>query len=156
MQKIFLSFFYVGFIKYAPGTFGSIFGAIFGFFIYQIGAFTLFLSSILLFLVSIKIIDKFEAQHQIHDPKFIVIDEVAGVWLAMSICGESLIAMLFSLIFFRIFDIAKPSLIGKIDKTVKGGLGVMGDDMAAGAVAGIFAAVFYNIFLKFEWFANLV
>lgn len=155
MQKIFLTFFYVGLIKYAPGTFGSIFGAIFGFFIYQISAFTLFLASILLFLVSINIINNYEAKAQIHDPKFIVIDEVAGVWLAMSICGQSIIAMILSLIFFRIFDITKPSFIGKIDKNIKGGLGVMGDDMAAGAVAGVFGAIFYNILLKFEWFINL-
>lgn len=150
MQKLFLTFFYLGLIKPAPGTWGSIGGAICGYFIYQyISATTLFLASILLCLVSINIINDYEKKIKIHDASFIVIDEVAGVWLAISICGYDILATLFSLLFFRIFDITKPSVIGRIDKNINGGLGVMGDDMAAGAVAGVFSAVLYQILSHF-------
>ena len=52
-------------------------------------------------------------------------------------------------IFFRLFDIWKPSIIGKIDRDVKGGLGVMGDDVVAGFAAGIASAGVYQLLLKF-------
>ena len=52
-------------------------------------------------------------------------------------------------IFFRIFDIWKPSIIGKIDREVKGGLGVMGDDVVAGIFAGICTAGVWQLIEKF-------
>ena len=51
--------------------------------------------------------------------------------------------------FFRLFDIWKPSFIGKIDRDVKGGLGVMGDDVLAGIAAGIATAGVYQLIEKF-------
>ena len=54
-----------------------------------------------------------------------------------------------SVVLFRVFDIYKPSIIGRIDKNVKGGLGVMGDDIAAGVVAGVASGVVYGLMLKF-------
>jgi phosphatidylglycerophosphatase A len=51
--------------------------------------------------------------------------------------------------FFRLFDIWKPSIIGKIDRDVKGGLGVMGDDVLAGIAAGIASAGVYQLIEKF-------
>jgi phosphatidylglycerophosphatase A len=54
--------------------------------------------------------------------------------------------MIFSLIYFRVFDIWKPSIIGKIDREVKGGLGVMGDDLLAGVVAVICSGVTYELY----------
>lgn len=150
MYKFFVTFFYVGLLKPAPGTWGSVAGAICGYFIYELlSRETLFLASILLFLVSIKIIDEYERQTQIHDASHIVIDEVAGVWLAISLGAGGILACILALIFFRIFDITKPSLIGKIDKNVKGGLGVMGDDMLAGLVAGLVAGVLWVLLDKY-------
>lgn len=151
MQKIFLTFFYSGCMKKAPGTFGTIAALIPAFFILKyLGVQTLFLLSVLIFLVSIRIIDDYEEKSGIHDDKHIVIDEAAGVFLALAICGQSLFTFIFSFIMFRIFDIKKPSIIGKIDKKVKGGLGVMLDDMIAGAFAGLFCAVVYGFLLRFE------
>jgi len=43
------------------------------------------------------------------------------------------------------FDIYKPSIIGRIDKNVKGGWGVMGDDLAAGFVAGVCSIITYHL-----------
>lgn len=153
MQKIFLTFFYSGLLKPAPGTWGSIAGAIPGILIlYTLGDTTLFLASILLFLVSIKIIDNYEKNGGEHDTSSIVIDEVAGVWLAISISSNTWLQMILSVIFFRMFDILKPSIIGKIDRDVKGGLGVMGDDMVAGAFGGLLSAIIYYVLTKFTDF----
>lgn len=154
MQKLFLTFFYSGCAKRTPGTFGTLAALIPAFFILKyLGVQTLFLLSILIFLVSIRIIDDYEKKSGIHDDKHIVIDEVAGVFLALAICGETLFTFLLSFVMFRIFDIKKPSIIGKIDKKVKGGLGVMLDDIAAGTFAGLFCAVVYGFLLRFELLA---
>ncbi len=146
MQKLFLTFFYMGLLRPAPGTWGSLGGAVTGYFIYHyVGDQTLFLASFALFLFSINIINDYERKIGAHDPSEIVIDEVAGVWLAISVSGGSLLATALSFAFFRLLDITKPSIIGKIDRDVKGGLGVMGDDMVAGAFAGIFSAIVCNL-----------
>ncbi len=141
MQKLFLTFFYSGLSPYAPGTAGSILAGIVGFIILQyFHTDTLFLLTILITLIAIKEINKYEAKTHSHDDKSIVIDEVVGLWLAFILSSNTLTQMLLSFIYFRIFDIWKPSLIGKIDKDIKGGLGVMGDDILAGILAGICSA----------------
>ncbi len=98
---------------------------------------TLFLGAIFIGLIAIAQIDKEEEESKIHDSSYIVIDELVGMWLAMAISGLSLAGVILSFIFFRIYDITKPSLIGKIDKEVKGGLGVVADDALAGILAGL-------------------
>ncbi len=106
---------------------------------------TLFLAAIFIGLIAIVQIDKEEEESKIHDSSYIVIDELVGMWLAMAISGLSLVGVVLSFIFFRIYDITKPSLIGKIDKEVKGGLGVVADDALAGVLAGLSALLVINI-----------
>ncbi len=98
---------------------------------------TLFLGAVFVGLIAIAQIDKEEEETKRHDSSYIVIDELVGMWLAMAISGLSLAGVILSFIFFRIYDITKPSLIGKIDKEVKGGLGVVADDALAGVLAGL-------------------
>ncbi len=106
---------------------------------------TLFLAAVLIGLIAIAQIDKEEEESKIHDSSYIVIDELVGMWLAMAISGLSLAGVVLSFIFFRIYDITKPSLIGKIDKEVKGGLGVVADDALAGVLAGLSTLLVINI-----------
>ncbi len=106
---------------------------------------TLFLGAVFIGLIAITQIDKEEEESKIHDSSYIVIDELVGMWLAMAISGLSLAGVVLSFIFFRIYDITKPSLIGKIDKEVKGGLGVVADDALAGVLAGLSALLVIHI-----------
>ncbi len=106
---------------------------------------TLFLGAIFVGLIAITQIDKEEEETKRHDSSYIVIDELVGMWLAMAISGLSLAGVILSFIFFRIYDITKPSLIGKIDKEVKGGLGVVADDALAGVLAGLSALLVIHI-----------
>ncbi len=106
---------------------------------------TLFLGAIFIGLIAITQIDKEEEETKRHDSSYIVIDELVGMWLAMAISGLSLAGVILSFIFFRIYDITKPSLIGKIDKEVKGGLGVVADDALAGVLAGLSALLVIHI-----------
>ncbi len=106
---------------------------------------TLFLGAIFIGLIAIAQIDKEEEETKRHDSSYIVIDELVGMWLAMAISGLSLAGVVLSFIFFRIYDITKPSLIGTIDKEVKGGLGVVADDALAGVLAGLSVLLVINI-----------
>ncbi len=106
---------------------------------------TLFLGAIFVGLIAITQIDKEEEESKIHDSSYIVIDELVGMWLAMAISGLSLAGVILSFIFFRIYDITKPSLIGTIDKKVKGGLGVVADDALAGVLAGLSTLLVINV-----------
>ncbi|GAA7235121.1 phosphatidylglycerophosphatase A [Helicobacter pylori] len=137
LRACFLTLFFSGYSKKAPGTIGSLVALLLGLPILIFSANTLFLGAIFVGLIAIAQIDKEEEESKIHDSSYIVIDELVGMWLAMAISGLSLAGVVLSFIFFRIYDITKPSLIGKIDKEVKGGLGVVADDALAGVLAGL-------------------
>ncbi|MGL2413165.1 phosphatidylglycerophosphatase A [Helicobacter pylori] len=138
LRACFLTLFFSGYSKKAPGTIGSLVALLLGLPVLAFSANTLFLGAIFVGLVAITQIDKEEEEEsKIHDSSYIVIDELVGMWLAMAISGLSLAGVILSFIFFRIYDITKPSLIGKIDKEVKGGLGVVADDALAGVLAGL-------------------
>jgi phosphatidylglycerophosphatase A len=88
--------------------------------------------------------DHYAVESGIVDPKDCVIDEFAGQWLAVVIValaavpGEpkvSWMGYLLAFALFRLFDIAKPWPVNKCEE-LPGGLGIMADDLAAGAMAG--------------------
>lgn len=79
------------------------------------------------------------------DPGPVVIDEVAGTWLAIALVPAATLAVapftgvLVGLVLFRVFDIAKPWPVSWFER-LPGAVGIMADDLAAGIVAGILAA----------------
>ncbi|WQZ08833.1 phosphatidylglycerophosphatase A [Helicobacter pylori] len=145
LRACFLTLFFSGYSKKAPGTIGSLVALLLGLPILIFSANTLFLGAIFIGLIAITQIDKEEEETKRHDSSYIVIDELVGMWLAMAISDLSLAGVILSFIFFRIYDITKPSLIGKIDKEVKGGLGVVADDALAGVLAGLSALLVIHI-----------
>ncbi|GAA8954860.1 phosphatidylglycerophosphatase A [Helicobacter pylori] len=145
LRACFLTLFFSGYSKKAPGTIGSLVALLLGLPVLIFSANTLFLAAVLIGLIAIAQIDKEEEESKIHDSSYIVIDELVGMWLAMAISGLSLAGVVLSFIFFRIYDITKPSLIGKIDKEIKGGLGVVADDALAGVLAGLSVLLAINI-----------
>ncbi|WP_180583353.1 phosphatidylglycerophosphatase A [Helicobacter pylori] len=145
LRACFLTLFFSGYSKKAPGTIGSLVALLLGLPVLIFSANTLFLVAVLIGLIAIAQIDKEEEESKIHDSSYIVIDELVGMWLAMAISGLSLAGVVLSFIFFRIYDITKPSLIGKIDKEIKGGLGVVADDALAGVLAGLSVLLVINI-----------
>ncbi|WQZ04229.1 phosphatidylglycerophosphatase A [Helicobacter pylori] len=145
LRACFLTLFFSGYSKKAPGTIGSLVALLLGLPVLIFSANTLFLGAVFIGLIAITQIDKEEEESKIHDSSYIVIDELVGMWLAMAISGLSLAGVILSFIFFRIYDITKPSLIGKIDKEVKGGLGVVADDALAGVLAGLSALLVISV-----------
>ena len=150
LRKFFLTVGFSGLSPKAPGTAGSFVSLIIGLFLLEfLHVSTLFLLALLITVIAIKQIDIYEKEVGMHDGKEIVIDELAGMWITLAICGINSSNILFmaplAFIFFRIFDIWKPSIIGKIDRDIKGGLGVMGDDVLAGIAAGVATAGMYQL-----------
>ncbi len=152
-----LTGFYSGLLPKAPGTFGSIVGVIIAFFIIKYFPnpnLTIMLLAIFFSILGIRLVNEYEKNGGIHDDKRIVIDEIAGVLITIGLLGHlkenTLIKLFLAFISFRLFDIWKPSVIGKIDKNAKGGLGVMGDDILAGIFGGIFAGILYIGYLKLK------
>jgi len=153
-RKFFLTVGFSGLSPKAPGTVGSFISLIIGLFLLEfLHVSTLFLLALLITVIAIKQIDIYEKEVDMHDGKEIVIDELAGMWITLAICGinsgNMIIMSVLGFLYFRLFDIWKPSIIGKIDREVKGGLGVMGDDIVAGLAAGIATAGTYQLIEKF-------
>lgn len=152
LNRLFITFFGTGLAPKAPGTAGSLAALIVGVLLLEVIPMqTLFMLTLGISIIGIFEINKYEKETGSHDDKSIVIDEVAGMWLALMLAvatAETLtyayateIAILGSFAAFRLFDIWKPSLIGVIDRKVKGGLGVMGDDILAGIAGGLLTIV---------------
>ena len=134
-----LSLFGVGLIKPAPGTIASFFTVLLWWFflsdlqvIYQVALlFTYVVVSILLYR-------SFAETVAVEDASEVVADEFAGMWLALIFLPKEIASVVIAFLVFRLLDIGKPLFIGWIDKNVHGGLGVMADDLVAGAVTSLF------------------
>ncbi len=76
----------------------------------------------------------------IEDPQKVVIDEVCGTLIAMGmVSGGSWGIRLLALALFRVLDITKPGPIDTVQRLEPPGVGIMADDLLAGAVAGAMA-----------------
>ena len=159
MNWFFITLGYSGLSPKAPGTVGTLVSLPLGMLILiYFDAQTLFLATVLISIIAIKEINKYEAKSGIHDDKRIVIDELAGMWFALSVAPAISVGMsevtniengflaqsILSFALFRYFDIAKPSIIGRLDREAPGGVGVMGDDIVAGFAAGISSAAIWQ------------
>lgn len=151
-QKLFLTFGGAGLSPKAPGTVGTLVSLPVGLAIlHYFGMETLFTLTLAITIIGIFEINKYEKATGIHDHQQIVIDETVGVWIAFMIAHSTamalsypyieLLAIILSFATFRLFDIWKPSTIGWIDRELKGGMGVMLDDVLAGIAGGILSAM---------------
>lgn len=148
MNKLFVTFFYSGCVPKASGTVGTIASLPFGLLLlYLLPIETFLLLTVAIFVVGSKEIDRYQEATGRHDPKEVVIDETVGIFIALAFLPDPFVwyEVLFAFAFFRLFDIWKPSIIGKIDTKFKSGFGVMLDD----AVAGFFGGVASLLAIKF-------
>jgi len=127
-----------GFLGPAPGTWGSFAGLLCGIPILWISGITgLLFATILVITLGLWAAYAFDKVLEEHDSKMIVIDEIAGVWIAMLPAALNPLLLLLSFLLFRAFDIYKPGPIGVFDRDIRGAAGVMGDDLLAGLAAAL-------------------
>ena len=136
----------IGLIPLAPGTFGSIFA----WFVFVIMSHfvDMLIYTICIVFVAIWVCEKASVNLIQKDHKSIVIDELAGMWVALvpviyfaSDQLERIIYACLALIFFRVFDILKPFPISYFDKKYKNGFGIVLDDIIAGIFSGILSVL---------------
>lgn len=138
LAKLTATWFYSGLSPFAPGTAGSlatlpvVFALSWG-----IGTGAVIIFAILISLIGIRAADVYAQEIKKEDPGCIVIDEVAGQSLALIAAGTNIWLFGAGFLLFRLFDISKPGPVGWADRNVKGGLGIMLDDIIAGIFAGI-------------------
>ncbi len=130
--------FYLGKIPKAPGTFGTLLGIPAAWLMATyLSPVAYLIGTIIFVLASIVVAELYERLLASHDPKEIVIDEVVGYVIAMTWLPLNWQSFLAAFVVFRIFDILKPGPIRAIDQRVKGGLGTVLDDVAAGLITSV-------------------
>ena len=133
---ILASWFGSGLAPVAPGTFGTLAGAPLVLLMSCLGS----IQALLFLLVFIALaVWSAEATRKMlarNDPSLVVVDEVAGYLLTLAPVSRNAANLLLGFLLFRLFDTWKPWPVRLIDRHVKGGLGTMLDDLAAGAIAG--------------------
>ncbi|MEC9345206.1 MAG: phosphatidylglycerophosphatase A [Pseudomonadota bacterium] len=129
-----------GFLKPGPGTMGTIAGLAPAGLLLQLGGRpALAVGTVLVILLGTWATARYmRTSGSVEDPQEVVIDEVAGLWLALlPLASFDWIGLLAGFVAFRLFDIWKPGPVGWVDRNVHGAVGVMLDDM----IAGLFAAL---------------
>ena len=153
LNKLISTFFYVGFLRPAPGTWGSIAGIILAYILLiSISFLTFCLIVLFTILIGFWSTKNYIKKNSVKsDPSEVVIDEVIGQWIAILPLGYVLkvdefsseglwFVWLWAFVSFRFFDIVKLGLIGWADN-LDGAWGILLDDILAGIAAGLTVSV---------------
>ncbi|AML52709.1 phosphatidylglycerophosphatase A [Falsihalocynthiibacter arcticus] len=150
-------FFGAGLIKPAPGTWGSLAALPVFLLVHLYGGFSgAVLATVAVIFIGVWAIEKETRGKTDHDPSEIVIDEVAGMWIALlplsygaQIMGASILALypgwIVAFAAFRLFDITKPGPVGWADER-DDAIGVMLDDVIAGVMSAIVVVAFAALY----------
>ena len=147
----------VGYLPLIPGTFGSLLSVGIFLLFAQLTTGTALFALVLVFTLAVTFAgiwaaSKTEELAGRKDPGKVVVDEVAGQMLALlplTLFGLQLTtrAVIVSFILFRLFDIFKPYPAGRFER-LKGGYGIMCDDLVAGAYAAVISSTIVMVFGK--------
>jgi len=135
MSKIIATVFFLGFIPFAPGTFGTLAGLVFIWatkpsLTWQI---IILISALIVGIITSDVSEKAFGQK---DCRHIVIDEFVGYLCSIIFLPLTPTYMICAFLLFRFFDILKPPPICMIEK-IGGGAGIMFDDVTAGIITNM-------------------
>ncbi|MGR3436892.1 MAG: phosphatidylglycerophosphatase A family protein [Shimia sp.] len=150
VARAFATFLFVGYLRPAPGTWGSLAGLIAGLGLVVLGGWMLlFLAALLVAMLGWLATSVYLEGTTDEDPSEVVIDEVAGIWVALlpvaygwAATGDlqKITGIVAAFVLFRFLDILKPGPVGWADR-LGGAFGVMFDDLLAGAGVAIVLAI---------------
>jgi len=133
LERLVCSWFGAGWMKPAPGTWGSLAALPLGWLLFWLaGPPLLAVATVIVFLIGWWASERIVQADGLEDPSWVVIDEVAGQWLTLLLTPPSLLDYAVGFALFRLFDIWKPWPVSWADQKLKGGLGIMLDDVLAG------------------------
>lgn len=155
-QKIVLFFATAGFVSVLPHKIipfkkykgGGLLGSLVGWglaWLWTGTGFSLWIATAALILFSVWISHRAEKIYGQHDDPRIVIDEVAGVWVAALLIPRAFGPMLAALLLFRVFDVWKGPW-GNGAAKLPGGRGIVADDIVAGVIANVLVRVGMRFF----------
>ncbi len=141
LYKIVATVFFIGYFPFAPGTVCS---AVVMILLILLKPSYMVVSAILIISLVAGIVasERVQKASNKKDPSYIVIDEFAGYLTSILFIPINWKNLLVAFILFRIFDIIKPPPIRQIEKKLKGGLGIMMDDIIAGLITNILIRIF--------------
>ena len=162
LNYLFVTFFGIGTLKYAPGTITSLITTIFLYSLFHIinlsNNLVLFFL-VFIFLYSFYAVAEYIKNNENKDPKEVVIDEVIGQAIPIYLyevshgtiknSQEAILFYLYIFILFRYFDIKKPFPVSYFDKNFKNSFGVILDDVVAGLYVVLTLIIFMIIKAKF-------
>ena len=134
-----------GLMPKAPGTFGTLAAIPVYIILSQLDLWLFISITAVISILGILICDYTSKALGVHDHSGIVIDEIAGYLITMIAIPFNWKWMLIGFILFRFFDILKPWPISWLDKQVKGGFGIMIDDI----LAGLFSLICLHLIIHF-------
>jgi phosphatidylglycerophosphatase A len=137
----------VGRIPIVPGTFGSLVGIPFAYLFSFMSLPAALSANVLLMLLAVWAAQGAERELGAKDPGAIVIDEISGFCFTMLAIPFTLMTCCAGFILFRILDIIKPPPARQIDRRLKGGWGVVMDDVVAGIMGNILLRLALHFFL---------
>ena len=132
LARFWLSLFGVGYLKPGPGTWGSIASTLFWWFsLSSLGMISQLLIFFAFTLVSTRVCVNFLRDSGLGDESWIVVDEFAAMLFILAFLPRDVFLVFLALSMFRLFDIWKPWFVGSVDRKIRGGVGVMLDDLIA-------------------------
>lgn len=145
---LFLSWFYTGKSPKAPGTIGSLATIPLILFLHflQINIYSLIALITVLFVASVVITERVQKKYHLHDPQWIVIDEVLGMLVTWAFVQQvDFVSLLVVFGTFRFFDIVKIWPASYFDR-LQHGAGTISDDIVSGLYAGILSLYILKLF----------
>ena len=130
MWQFAATFFYLGKVPFAPGSWGSL-GALILWIFIPLSHYLQLMAIIILFSVGVISSKKMADSLDDKDPSQVVIDEATGMVISLFMLPKSIAIYSIAFVLFRIFDIFKPSFIYRV-QNLPGGWGIMLDDVFAG------------------------
>lgn len=139
---------YSGFMPKAPGTWGSLFALLPWYFCRNLHLYQYLTLLVFLFIVGFFTAGSAEKIIDQPDPGCIVIDEILGIFITLTLAPNHPAAWVIGFLLFRFFDIVKPFPVSWLDTHLHGGIGIMMDDVAAGIYAMICLQILWFILGK--------
>lgn len=144
LKKFIGSGLFSGYFPFAPGTVGSIFALII-FLIPGFDNYSIIIPFIIIsFIIGVPLGNYFETIYS-KDPKQFTLDEFTGMWISLLATPKSIELILLTFAIWRILDIYKPFPANKAEK-LKGGWGIMLDDVVSGMYSLIIIIIFKVLF----------
>lgn len=147
--RIISSFFYLGYVPFAPGTAGSL-GALCLYFLVRESFVAHTIALVIVIIVGFLISAPAERLFGEKDSPRIVIDEVAGMLLALWALKLDLVLVIVGFFIFRVLDATKVYPSNKLEK-LPGSWGVMSDDLCAGLYTNLVLQLVSRVLVNIWW-----